>query len=149
MISELRAMGATLANHTDGGEGTADRKPRSDEYKESVRVKVMGANNPNYHNFWNDEQKERLSKVRKEKGIAKGGKNPRARRVMCVETGMVFLCQQDASDWLGLKSMASINHALKEKRYVASGYHFVSGDDIDRLNTPEKRKQYLLELQSK
>lgn len=120
-----------MANHTDGGEGTSKQKVYSDEYRETVRQRVTGANNPNYHNRWSDEQRRHLSKLRIENGIAKGGKNPRAKRVMCVESGQVFECQQDAASQLGLKSMASINHALKNSRYVASGFHFVEGESID------------------
>ena len=88
-----------------------------------------------------------MSRKRIESGIAKGAKNPRAKRIMCVETGVIFEYQQEASDLLGLRSMASINHALKQRRFVAGGYHFVTGDDIERLDTEEKRKQYLIEVE--
>lgn len=42
--------------------------------------------------------------------------------------------------------MASIHHALKKPHYVAGGYHFVQGEDIEKLNTKEKREEYLLSL---
>ena len=106
-----------------------------------------GAGNPNYGNRWSDEQKEHLSTVRKELGLARYGNNPRALPVMCVETGKIYSCQQEAAEDLNLKNMASINHTLKERRFTAKGFHFVKGKDIELLSTEEKRKQYLREVE--
>lgn len=65
---------------------------------------------------------------------------------MCVETGEIFSCQQAAVNKLGLKGIGSIHHALKEPRFVAAGFHFVQGDLIDALDSPDKRIQYLSQI---
>lgn len=148
MIADYKAQGYRLANLSSGGEGIGRKAVPTEEFREKMRQLVMGEKNPNYHHFWTDEQKEHLSTLRKEAGIAKMEKNPRAKKVMCVETGKIYGCQQEAADDLGMKSMASIHHALKEKRFVVKGYHFVCGDDIERLDTEEKRQAYLSSLQS-
>ena len=135
-----------LANYTNGGEGTKPNKPPTDEYREKIRQMVLGKNNPNYGNHWSEEQKKHLSELRKAKGLSKGDRNSRAKPVMCVETGKIYGCQQYASDELGLKGMGSIYHALLKPHFVAGGYHFVQGEDIEKLNTPEKRNQYLNSL---
>lgn len=146
MIKCLRAKGYVLANMSDGGEGSRGRVI-TDEYREKYRKMCSGKNNPNYGHKWNDQQKEHLSQVRKQKKIAALGNNPRATSVMCVETGRIYSCQQEATMALGLKSMVSINHALKEKRFTARGLHFVSGVLIGQLNTEEKRCKYLREVE--
>lgn len=145
-IKQLKEKGFTLVNHTDGGEGSTGRII-TEEYREKYRKMNSGEGNPNYGNKWSNEQKEHLSQVRKEKQLARYGNNPRALPVMCVETGKIYSCQQEATDDLGLKSMVSINHALKERRFTAKNMHFVSGEMIDLLNTPEKRNDYLREIE--
>lgn len=145
-IAAFREQGHVLANHTAGGEGKGKKASVTDEFREKMRRMVTGANNPNYHHRWSEKQKKHLSDLRKANGMAKGGKNPRAKRVMCVETGKIYACQQDAADDLGLRSMASIHHALKNPHFVAKGLHFVQGDWIDQLDSVEKRQQYLSSL---
>ena len=144
----LRALGFQLANLTAGGEGKKPSKERSEEYRERVRQAVQGENNPNYGHHWSPELRQHLSVLRRERGLSKLGNNPRAKRVMCVETGKIYDCQQEATDELGLKGMGSIYHALQKPHYVAAGFHFVEGDKIDELDTPEKRQAYLSSLQS-
>lgn len=145
-IAQLKSLGFSLANHTKGGEGKRPSVARTEEYRERVRQAVMGEKNPNYGNHWTDKMKRDASRKRKESGMSKLGNNPRAKKVMCVETGTIYDCQQEASDALGLKGIGSIHHALKKPWYVASGFHFVQGDLIDELNTSEKRQEYLSSL---
>lgn len=42
-------------------------KPLSNEVKEKLSIKFTGSGNPNYNNNWSDKQKEKLSKIMKEK----------------------------------------------------------------------------------
>ena len=136
-------MGFQLANLSNGGEGKKPSVPRTEEYREKVRLAVTGEHNPNYGHRWTEEQKKHLSMLRKKNGLTKLGRNGRAKRVMCVETGKVYSCQKLAAEDLGLKDYTSIHHALKKPNYIAAGYHFVEGDLIDLLDTPEKRNNYL------
>lgn len=105
-----------------------------------------GENNPNFGHKWSDEMKEKASKYFKESGSHAGKRNGRAMRVMCVETGDIFDTQKDASEYFKIKNVSSIYHALKEKRFVAKGLHFVSGNLVDELDTEEKRKSYLRDI---
>lgn len=50
-----------------------------------------------------EETKEKISCYRKDNGVAKGGKNPRARKVYCVEIDLSFDCLTDAANYLGIK----------------------------------------------
>lgn len=59
----------------------------------------------------------------------KGANNPRATKIICVETLEVFDYIQQAAEKLNIKSSVSITRALKNKSYVASGYHFVKYSD--------------------
>lgn len=142
----LREKGYQLANMCDGGQGSSGRVI-TDEYRAKYSEMNKGENNPNYGNRWTVQQKQHLSEVRKTNKIAALGNNPRALPVMCVETGKVYGCQQEATSELGLKSMVSINHALKERRFTAKGFHFVCGEMIDELDTPTKRQEYLREVE--
>ena len=51
---------------------------------------TTGEHNPNYGHFWTQQQKEHLSKVRKDNKLAKGVNNPRATKIICLETGEIF-----------------------------------------------------------
>ena len=85
-----------------------------------------GKNNGNYgkhtlagknHFYWgkkrDSEQMKKVSKTRIERGVAKGAKNPRARAVICVETGVEYETGVSACNWL---------HTLEEySSYTFSG----------------------------
>lgn len=43
---------------------------------DSAKARFQGKDNPNYGNKWNEEQKQHLSKLRKEKGLSAGENNP-------------------------------------------------------------------------
>lgn len=147
-ISQQKALGFQLTNFSNGGEGKKPSVPRSEEYRERVRLAVTGNRNPNYGNRWTEQQKTHLSMVKKIRGSSKLGKNGRAKRVMCVESGKVYSCQKLAAEDLGLRDYTSVHHALKKPNYTAAGYHFVEGDLISQLDTAEKRNQYLSSIQS-
>ena len=89
-------------NLTEGGNGTRGYAP-SEEQREKQRNKIKGKycgkNNPNYHNYWTDEQKLHLSKIRKEKCLSKGKNNPRAVSVICLTTKRIFYTAIEASQF--------------------------------------------------
>lgn len=141
-IRKYKQSGYTLCNLTQGGEGSP-HPVITEEYRAKYRQMLKGQNNPNYGNKWTDQQRKHLSELKKSRGDAKGSNNPRAYKVMCVQTGQIFGCQRQAARSLGLQDGGSINHALKQRRFVAKGFHFVSGDLIVELSTKQKRNQYL------
>lgn len=131
-----------LTNQTDGGEGVSGWEA-TPEYREHMRVKNMGAGNPNYNNRWSQEQKDAMSKRIKESGIYKGALNPKATKVMCVETGIIYECILDALSAYAIKDHSNMSAALRDPVRTAGGVHWAK-NGFDDLDTPEKREEYLL-----
>ena len=151
VIKDYRDQGIELVNQTNGGE-IRQFSEWTEEMRKEYSQRLTGENNPNFGHTWTDEMKARLSKERIAKGLAKGGLNPRATPVMCVETGTVYACKEDASGFLGVASAcSSIYFCLKDPKRVAGKgrYHFVGKDMFDELNTEEKRKEWLRKIASK
>lgn len=149
-IQRYRLIGADLINQTNGGE-MRQFSNWTDEMRNEYAERLTGKNNPNYGHRWTNEMKEHLSKVRIEKGVAKGKNNPRATPVMCVETGEIFQCKRDATEFLGVKdAAASIGFCIRNPKRVAGKgkYHFVPEIMFDKLDTEEKRKEWLEKIMS-
>ena len=51
----------------------------------------------------------------------RGSKNPKAKKVLCVETGQVFDCIADAEKWLGKSGICS---CLKGRQKTCGGFHW-------------------------
>lgn len=150
VIRDYREQGCALVNQTDGGE-IRQYSSWTQEMREEYAERLKGENNPNFGHRWTNEMKEHLSQVRVEKGVTKGGLNPRAKPVMCVETGVIYACQEDAGEFLGVKSAcSSIYFCLKNPKRVAGKgkFHFVGQDMFEELNTEEKRKEWLEKIAS-
>ena len=149
-IKYLREQGYKLINQTAGGEMRQESN-WTNEMRKEYSERLTGENNPNYGHYWTNEMKKNLSKVRIEKGVAKGSKNPRATPVMCVETGQIFQCKRDATIFLGVADAASsLSFCMKNPKRVAGKgkYHFVPENMFDSLNTEEKRKEWLEKIKS-
>ena len=149
VIRDYREQGCNLVNQTNGGEmkNVEWTQEMRDEYAERLK----GENNPNFGHHWTDEMKDHLSELRINNGLAKGGMNPRAMPVMCVETCVIYACKEDATEFLGVKSgCGSIYFCLKNPKRVAGKgkYHFVGQDMFEKLNTEEKRKEWLEKVAS-
>lgn len=72
-------------------------------------VKKFGKDNPNFGNFWSEEQKRKLSQKKKGikpsyetilifKEIRKRGKNSKAKLVLDLQTGIFYDCLKDACE---------------------------------------------------
>ena len=149
-IQWYRLLGVNLINQTNGGE-MRQLSEWTDEMRNEYSARLTGKNNPNYGHRWTEDMKKHLSDVRIEKGVAKGAKNPRATPVMCVETGEIFACKQDAKEFLGVAdACASIWICLKNPKRVAGKgkYHFVAENMFDSLSTETKRKEWLEKIMS-
>ena len=57
------------------------------------------------------------------KGKVNRGNNPYSKKVICVETGAIYDCITDASDWLGV-SYSALSHHLKGSSKTCGGYHW-------------------------
>lgn len=58
-----------------------------------------------------------------------GNKNPRAKKVICVETKQTFDCIRQAQEWLG---KGCIKHCLRGDQQTAGGYHWMYYEDYER-----------------
>lgn len=92
---------------------------RTERLSNSLKGKLAGENNPRYGVPRTEEEKRKQSKSMKGKYI--GSKSPKARKVVCVETGQVFGCIKDAKQWLG---KGNIGACLKGRTETAGGYHW-------------------------
>lgn len=97
---------------------------QSDEFRAKISNIVQGENNPNYGNRWTEEQKQKMSKKRKENGKSKGENNSRATKIKCVETGKTYDYIKLASEEMGFKSQSSITVALNNPNRTAGGFHW-------------------------
>lgn len=59
--------------------------------------KLSGSNHPLFNTHRSDETKSKISKTRIDNCVAAGVNNPRARKVVCVETGIIFDTGKDAA----------------------------------------------------
>ena len=112
---------------------------KSQEFREKIAELVQGENNPNYGNYWTEEMKQHLSEVRKTNGLSANENNPRATRIICIETGEVFNCIKFAMQKYNIKNEGSMTVALKNPVRTAGCQHWVVYseeylDDDYRLN---------------
>jgi hypothetical protein len=117
---------------------------KSQEFREKISQLVQGESNPNYGNYWTEEMKQHLSKVRKENGFAANENNPKATRVICIETGEVFDCIKFAMQKYHIKCEGSMTVALKHPVRTAGGQHWVVYSE-EYLND-DYRLSYLIDV---
>jgi hypothetical protein len=55
-----------------------------------------------------------------------GGKNPHAKKVICIETGQVFDTVKEAQEWLG---KGNISKCLRGRTKTAGGYTWMYYDE--------------------
>lgn len=115
-----------LVNKTKGGEPYHSFNP-TQKYRDAMSERCRGEKNPNYGHHWSEEKKRDLSERLIAKGHSVGPKNPRCRRVMCVETGEIFDYMELPAKQLGLKCGGSIYYAITYPHRTAGGYHWVDG----------------------
>lgn len=108
-------------NISKGGLGHLGRK-MNDEFRKRMREVTKGQLNGNYGHRWTLEMRQRMSQQRL--GIYAGKNNPRAQKVIRVETLEVFDTEEEAAENDGTITSASISHALTHKKYLAGKYHY-------------------------
>lgn len=129
-------IGYNLVNLTDGG----DNPPHG-----------WGDKNNNYKNYWSLEQKKKASERVINSGLYSGENNPRATKIMCVETGEIYSHIKVASDLLKMKNQTSVTIALKSNYKTAYGYHWCKIDDnnLSYMSDEYNRFIYLVECYAK
>lgn len=83
---EMRENTSGENNPNYGNKWTEEQKKRLSDL--AKLRDVSGANNPNYGKKWSKEKRDAMSK--RQTGVYAGTKNPRATKILCVETGEVF-----------------------------------------------------------
>jgi hypothetical protein len=123
----------------------------SKKFKQKMSSITKGSLNGNYNNRWDDEQKLHLSIIRKELSLAKGTKNPKSKKIMCVENGKIFDYIRLAQKEYKVKSEASFSVALDNPRRTCSDLHWVTitTENIQIWSSEFNRRQYIIYCLSK
>ena len=90
---------------------------RAKKFSKVFTGMLSGENHPNYGKHQTKDTKEKISNTLK--GRYEGNKNPRARRVRCINTGEIFSCLKEAAEWCGLKSPCNIGKCCRGKSLTA------------------------------
>lgn len=102
---------------------------KSKEFREKISSIVSGENNPNYGHNWTQEMKDNLSELRKRNGLSAGINNPKATKIICLETGEVFNLIKDAMEKYNVTNEGSFTVALKNRARTAGGMHWMVYDN--------------------
>ena len=104
-----------------GAENPAFGKHWTEERKKQHSQKLMGRykgnNNPMFGKHHTEKQKALFSEM------FKGSKNPRAKKVFCIETNTIYLTAKEASKITGINN-SSISQCCNGKYKTAGGYHW-------------------------
>lgn len=130
-----------LTNQSDGGEGNSGWVA-PEEYRENMRIKNTGKNNPNYNNRWTQEQKKRASE--RITGRYVDENNPNSHRVMCVETGVIYPTVKAAVSEYGIADHSNMCAAFDCYFKTAGGVHWVREEMFDSLKDVNERRKYLI-----
>ena len=86
-------------------------------------VHRYGEKAPNYGNHHSEETKEKMRKSMEDRGGVKGGKNPNAKKVICLETMQIFDTIKDASNFVNGNPKKLSAFMKKGEKY--KGYTFM------------------------
>ena len=76
----------------------------------------------------NNNPLTKVKRVKYYKNI-RGGDNPSARKVRCIEKNIIFNTIREACKWCGLKGGGNISACCNKKRKTAGGYHWEYVDE--------------------
>ena len=102
------------------------RNERAGEKKKGEKNPMYGRTgdkNPFYGKHHTEELKQRHSE--KMKGKYTGAKNPKAHKVICIETKQIFGCTKDASEWCH----GNVSMCCRGVNKTAGGYHWMYLED--------------------
>lgn len=92
----------------------------SEEQKQWMRKAYSGKGNPFYGKRHSEDTRK---KMQKNHADVKGGKNPMAKKVLCIETGQIFLCAGDAAKSIN-RSKSAITNCCSGRSETSGGYHW-------------------------
>lgn len=119
LIDKLKSNQHEFGYNVDNGGQTSGS--HSPETLEKMRKSMLGEKNHNYGKDFSKETREKLSLSHK--GKKTGADNPTAKRVMCIETGEIFLTTVSAAKAVNI-SRGTICSCLLGRSKTAGGYHW-------------------------
>lgn len=120
-LKQSVAMKGKLVGEKNPNWGKHHSEETREKISNSLKGKFAGENGYWYGKKMSDEVKRKMSESRK--GIHAGGKNPRARKIMCIETGEVFNCMKDAAISMNV-DVSAISQVCRGVAKSAKGYHW-------------------------
>lgn len=120
-LKQSIAMKGKLVGEKNPNWGKSPSEDTRKKISNSLKGKFVGENGYWCGKKMSDEIKHKMSVSHK--GIHVGGKNPRARKIVCVETGEVFNCMKDAAVCMNIDASA-ISQVCRGVAKSAKGYHW-------------------------
>lgn len=106
-----------LNNHVDNLEWcTVKYNINYGTARQRASEKIKGEKHFFYGKHHTEEAKHKQSEAKK------GDKHPRAKKVMCIETGQLFGCIKDADKWCGITG--GVGACVRGRSKTAGGYHW-------------------------
>lgn len=100
-------------------------KQLSDEHKRNISESLSGENNPMYGRQHTEETKNKMSENHADYN---GSKNPKAKKIYCVELDKVFDTIKECAEELNINYTNIIN-VCRGRQKTAGGYHFIYYED--------------------
>ena len=117
-------------------------KVHSEETKSKLRAKAIerykDGSHPVRGKVKSPEQRAILSAIKKAVGKWKGSKNYRARKIICIETNIIYNTIREAYIYTGI-SERNISAVCRKKHKTAGGYHWEYYENY--LKTKGEQKQ--------
>lgn len=108
-----------------GACGKATQEAREKNREAQKKLYEQGYTNPRPGAHMSQQQKQQMSKTRKEKGVAKGSKNPKAKKIKCVTDGMVFEYIRQASEYYDINPDYLSSRTKKGKPIKGLYFEFI------------------------
>lgn len=98
-------------------------KPLTEEHKQKLRKPKTEEHKQKLRKPFTEEHKQKLSEARIASGASKGSNNPRAKKVLCIETGVEYSYSGEAEQCTGI-SNRQIRKCCLGKCDSAGGFHW-------------------------
>lgn len=121
-----RKMSETRKGKNAGEKHPFYGKHLAEETRKKISEAFKGEKHPNYGKHHTKETKQRISEALKGKQI--GEKNPKAKKVICVETNEIFSCGKECAEKMNI-SYSSLRSCCQGRTKTACGYHFKYYED--------------------
>lgn len=116
----------------------------SEDTLKKISEALKGENNPNYGKHHTEDARRKISIAHK--GKRTGTENPNAKKVICITTGKIFNCINDAAKYYNIKSPSNITACCSETYKSCNGliwmYYEDYLKDIDRIDDSDYKLKW-------